>query len=78
MSTESPLVVREPKAAQLLGVSIAALRRWRREKRGPAFVRLQRCIGYRMADIEAFIGENRVAPSPEHTTGRIPAQEGRK
>jgi hypothetical protein len=64
MQSQSPLVVRESIAAQLLGVSVAALRRWRREKRGPAFVRLERCVGYRMADLETFIGANRVVHSP--------------
>jgi predicted site-specific integrase-resolvase len=64
MDSETPLVVREQAAARLIGVSVAALRRWRREGRGPAFVRLERCIGYPMADIEGFIGANRVAPVP--------------
>jgi hypothetical protein len=64
MQSNNPLVVRERVAAQLLGVSVAALRRWRQEKRGPAFVRLERCVGYRMADLEAFISANRVVNGP--------------
>jgi len=64
-----PLVVREPIAAQLLGVSVAALRRWRRESRGPAFVRLERCVGYRMVDLEAFIAANTVTNSPTVPSG---------
>jgi hypothetical protein len=73
MNSETPLVVREPVAARLLGVSIAALRRWRRENRGPAFVRLQRCVGYRMADLESFINVNRVAPNPTQTGAGVTA-----
>ena len=61
MILETPLVVREAVAARLLGVSVAALRRWRRERRGPPFVRLERCVGYRRDDLEAFIAANRVA-----------------
>jgi hypothetical protein len=70
-----PLVVREPIAAQLLGVSVAALRRWRREKRGPAFVRLERCIGYRMADLEAFIKANMVTHKAKPTPVVAPVRE---
>lgn len=63
MNAKTPLVVREREAGQLLGVSVAALRRWRREGRGPAFVRLERCIGYRIDDLETFVNANRVTQS---------------
>jgi hypothetical protein len=55
---ETPLVIREMQAARLLNVSVAALRKWRHEGRGPAFVKLERCIGYRLADIETFLSQN--------------------
>lgn len=61
---ESTCVVREPAAARLLGVSKASLRRWRREGRGPSFVRLERAIGYRIADLERFLTENTVKTGP--------------
>src|SRR4051794_6807260 len=48
MISEATTVLREPAAARMLGVSKAALRRWRREGRGPSFVRLERVIGYRL------------------------------
>ena len=57
---ETLKVVREPAAAKTLGVSKAALRRWRREGRGPSFIRLQRAIGYRVSDLEKFLLENTV------------------
>jgi Helix-turn-helix domain len=60
MHPEAPQIVRERGTAKMLGVSTAALRRWRREGRGPAFVRLERCIGYRLADLEAFLAKNTV------------------
>lgn len=53
-------VLREPAAAKTLGVSKAALRRWRREGRGPSFIRLERAIGYRLVDLERFLSENTV------------------
>jgi len=64
MNSNTPLVVREGEAARLLGVSIAALRRWRRERRGPPFVRLERCIGYGVADLQAYLNAHRVTQSP--------------
>lgn len=61
--TEGPAVLRERKAAEMLGVSTAALRRWRREHRGPAFVRLERAVGYRVSDLEKFLNANTVSCS---------------
>jgi len=61
LNSETPLVVREREAGRLLGVSVAALRRWRHERRGPPFVRIERCVGYRVADLEAFVAMNTVA-----------------
>lgn len=58
------LVVRESQAARLLGVSIGALRRWRLERRGPSFVRMERCVGYRVSDLESFL-ETRLCPANE-------------
>lgn len=55
-------VVREREAAQMLGVSVAALRRWRHEGRGPIFVRMERCVGYRVADLDKFLAAKAVFP----------------
>ena len=44
--------------ARVLAVSIAALRRWRREGRGPEFTRLGRCIRYNVKSIECWLAEN--------------------
>jgi hypothetical protein len=48
----------EKQASRMLAVSVAALRRWRREKRGPQFTRLERCVRYDMRAIERFVEEN--------------------
>jgi hypothetical protein len=45
----------ETEAAKTLRRSKAALRRWRRERRGPNFVRVERAILYRREDLEAYI-----------------------
>jgi predicted site-specific integrase-resolvase len=69
MESQALKVIREYEAARILGVSVAALRRWRREGRGPAFVRMERCIGYRLRDLESFLNENVCSsrkPVPSH------------
>jgi helix-turn-helix protein len=66
-----PVAVRETDAARLIGVSVAALRRWRREKRGPRFLKLERCVRYRLADLNAFLDKNSVDFA--HQTPSAPA-----
>ncbi len=53
-----PLMVTEKQAARILAVSIAALRRWRKEGRGPKFTRLERCVRYNVKAIEGWLAEN--------------------
>ena len=53
-----PQMLSEKQAARILAVSIAALRRWRREGRGPIFTRLERCVRYDLRSIELFLAEN--------------------
>ncbi len=60
---ETSNLVRECEAARLLGVSVASMRRWRREGRGPAYVRVEGCIRYRVADLQAFMAANTVVPN---------------
>jgi hypothetical protein len=43
----------------MLDVSTAALRRWRRENRGPRFVKLGRCVRYLLRDLEVYLEENK-------------------
>ncbi len=56
----TPIAIREAEAARMVGVSVAALRRWRREHRGPAYVKLEGCIRYRVADLKEFLDRNTV------------------
>jgi hypothetical protein len=58
MQDTCPLAVNEGIASKMISVSVAALRRWRREGRGPKFVRLSRCVRYRVEDLKAFLDEN--------------------
>ena len=56
--TALPQMLDEVQVARVLAVSIAALRRWRREGRGPEFTRLERCIRYNVKSIECWLAEN--------------------
>ncbi len=53
-------LLNEGEVAQLLQCTKSALRRWRREGRGPRFVRLGRLIRYSPSDLEEFIEQNSV------------------
>lgn len=53
-------LLNEGEVAQLLQCTKSALRRWRREGRGPRFVRLGRLIRYSPTDLEEFIEQNSV------------------
>jgi len=65
----APQMLNERQAAHILAVSIAALRRWRREGRGPRFTRLERCIRYDMRAIESFLSD--------HSSGNKKAADSR-
>jgi hypothetical protein len=54
----TPRLLNEKQTAQSLGVSAAALRKWRSEGRGPKFARVGRCIRYDLRSIERFLRQN--------------------
>lgn len=51
-------LITEEEAARRLCCTVAALRRWRREGRGPRFVRLGRLIRYSDEDLCKFVNES--------------------
>jgi excisionase family DNA binding protein len=48
--------------AQILRVSVATIKRWRREKTGPTHIVVGGLIRYRRADVNAYLRENTVVP----------------
>ena len=58
-------LLKEGEAAQILTCQPSALRRWRREGRGPRFIRVERLIRYRQSDLEDFIEQNSVDRAKE-------------
>jgi excisionase family DNA binding protein len=45
----------EHEVAQRLHVSVASIRRWRIEKRGPLFIKVGSLVRYRQEDVEAWL-----------------------
>ena len=60
----TPHSLTEPDAASYIGMSTAWLRQDRcraaDDRRGPAFIRVDRAIRYRLTDLDAFLNAHRV------------------
>jgi len=59
MEDQGLLAINEKKTGRMLDVSVAALRRWRREHRGPRFVKLGRCVRYKLSDLQEWLDGHR-------------------
>ena len=55
--------ITEADAAYRLGLKVATLRAWRRQGRGPAFLRLGRAVRYLCVDLDSFAANNRLVPT---------------
>ncbi len=55
----------EAEAARLLSLSRRTLEAWRRQRRGPPWVRLGRRIVYRLEDLQAYLTHATVRPEVE-------------
>lgn len=53
-----PRMLNETAVAKALSVSVSALRRWRREGRGPVFTHLEKCVRYDVREIDRFLAEH--------------------
>jgi predicted DNA-binding transcriptional regulator AlpA len=51
-----PQFLTEKQTAERLAVSVAALRRWRSENRGPGYLKFGRLVRYRSEDIDQWLG----------------------
>jgi len=48
-------LLKETEVAMRLAVSLASLRRWRVDGRGPRFIKLGASVRYRVQDVEAWL-----------------------
>ncbi len=51
-------LIDEHAASTRLGVSTRVLQAWRQKATGPAFVKVGRCVRYRVAELERYIEAN--------------------
>jgi predicted DNA-binding transcriptional regulator AlpA len=58
--TSNVEVLNERQVQQIYGFTIPYLRRARRERRGPRFLKLGKLVRYRRSDIESFLSANAV------------------
>ena len=55
---ESPQLLTQLQAAEILQVELGTLENWRSAGRGPSFVKVGRLVRYRAEDLEAWINAN--------------------
>ena len=61
----APTTLDTENAAIFLGVAPATLRDWKCQRIGPAYIQYSaRCVRYALADLEKFMADRRVVPSP--------------
>jgi hypothetical protein len=56
-------LINEKGAAEFLGCTVSAMRKWRLLGRGPAYCRVGRLIRYREDDLLAYVEASRVQPT---------------
>ena len=61
-------IITEREAAKLAGWSCGALVKWRREGRGPRYIRVGRSIRYRLSDLLNWIEEHAVKQASSSPT----------
>ena len=60
----------EQNAAPYVGYTRDALRKWRREGRGPAYIRFNRSVRYRVSDLDAWLDAHRVETRDARPAGK--------
>ena len=57
--------VDERQVAQMLGITRAAVRKWRLERRGPAYYKVETSVRYSVADLRAYLETHKVRPDQQ-------------
>jgi excisionase family DNA binding protein len=65
---ETKTLLTEQQAAKYMAVSVAALRKWRVQGRGPTFHKLGTLVRYRIDDIEAWLASRPQGGEPVSAT----------
>jgi predicted DNA-binding transcriptional regulator AlpA len=63
----TPILLRPPRAAAYVGLSVSTLAKQRLRGDGPKFIRLSpRAIGYRQADLDEWLADKRFGSTSEY------------
>jgi len=54
--------VNEKRAAEMLGVAVQTLRNWRCLQKGPAYIKIERCVRYQIDDLHGYIERHKINP----------------
>ena len=57
------MMLNEKQTAERLYCSVAALRKWRINDKGPAFCKIGRLVRYSEVDLAAYVNANRFEPA---------------
>jgi len=57
---DSTGIIGETELAQWADLSVAVLRKWRREGRGPRYLKLGRLVRYRVRDVDLWLNAHAV------------------
>jgi excisionase family DNA binding protein len=68
----------EGDVAQRLHVSLASIRRWRLEKRGPRFIKVGSLVRYKTEDLESWLAALPSGGSQPHPSGILPVGAGHR
>lgn len=71
MSHQPQPALTEIDVAARLGLSVATLRAWRLQRKGPRFVRFGRAVRYLASDVDQFIEDSRTDESSGATSNHV-------
>ncbi len=62
MELQMSPVVSDDRAAEMIGVAVQTLRNWRHQRKGPAYLKIGRCVRYQLEDLKRFMENKRIDP----------------
>lgn len=63
--TNTQEILKEGQVSEVYGLTVPYLRRARRERRGPRFLKIGKLVRYRRADIESYLSAHAVETHAE-------------
>ncbi len=70
MKGNKTMLIQEPEAAKILGMSISWMQRSRWDGSGPPYIKINHAVRYRVSDLEKWI-EERIQKSTSENKGGV-------